>query len=75
MKPLSWKSRKLGFSIICIAALAAVAVAAAKFPAMIGLYPVFVGGVTAVAGLYLSSNIASQHVDSKLQQGLAAPKE
>jgi xanthine/uracil permease len=74
MKTTSWKSRKLGFSVICVVVLASVAVVAAIFPAIAGVYPALVGGITGVAGLYLAGNIAEQHVESKLLRGIP-PKE
>jgi hypothetical protein len=65
MKVPSWKSRKLGFSFFCVMVLAGVAMAAAHFPAIAGVYTVFVGGVTGIAGLYLGANVAELHVDGK----------
>ena len=67
MKVMNWKSRKLWFSVFCIGALAAVGVLAAWLPEIGGLYPVFVGGVTGIAGLYLGSNVATKHVNGKIQ--------
>ena len=60
-----YRSRKFWVAVLALVLLAVVAVAAQRIPALVGLYPTFVGGVCGVITAYFAGNIAHKHVASK----------
>ena len=60
------KSRKLWFSVFCVAVLFVGMAFIAYHEAAIGLYDTFVGGVVGLAGIYLAGNVGSKLMATKL---------
>jgi disulfide bond formation protein DsbB len=72
------KSRKLWFSVFSIAVIAVIGLAAGSYPGIVSIYSALVGGIVAVAGLYMTGNVTQKWVGAQAQPGLvaaaAAPK-
>jgi hypothetical protein len=64
-----WKSRKLWFSVFCVLVIAAVAIVAIRTesPTVHLVFEVTVGGVVAIAGLFLAGNVTGKWVSVKGQ--------
>ena len=58
-------SKKLWFSVGSVATLFAFPIIASHIPTMAPMYDAYVGGVIALAGLYLTGNIANKYVAVK----------
>lgn len=62
-------SKKFSFSVFSVIVIAAVGIAGHWLPEIVALYPTLVGGITAVAGLFLAGDVAAAHVASKVTLG------
>lgn len=64
MQHSGWKSRKLWFSVFCVLMIAVCAIAAmhVESPTVHLIFEVSVGGIVAVAGLFLTGNVAGKWV-------------
>lgn len=60
-----WKSRKLAFCTFAVFAMLGFALLTAPLPALTPLFDTFVGGVVAVAGLFLTGSVATKWVGTK----------
>jgi len=58
-------SRKLFVTLVAMVLVTAVAVASGWLPAIEGIYAIFVGAVTGIAGLYVTGNVGQKWVDKK----------
>lgn len=54
------KSRKLWFGVGCVLVLAAMVGVAARYAAVIGIYPEFAGAVVGIYGAYVGTNVANR---------------
>jgi hypothetical protein len=54
-------SKKLAFSTFCVLVISGMAVASHWVPELAVLYQTFVGGISAIAGLYLAGDVAAAH--------------
>jgi hypothetical protein len=70
IKDGGFKSRKLWFSVFAVVALFLGAGLAAWLPSVAPLYGELVGGIVAIAGLFLTGSVATKWVGSKLAQAL-----
>jgi hypothetical protein len=67
LKDHGFKSRKLAFSIFTILCVFAGLVLAGFWPTIQPMYDTLVGGVVAIAGLYLAGNIGQRFVATRTQ--------
>lgn len=63
--PSKWKSRKLHFSLLCLALITLGFVMAAYFPAAQAMYVQYVAGILGVLTLYLGGNVGNKYVVAK----------
>jgi hypothetical protein len=70
-----YKSRKLAFSFFAVITIFAGWIIAGKYPAMAALYDTFVGGVVAIAGLFLTGSVATKWVGTKAPADPPKPKK
>jgi divalent metal cation (Fe/Co/Zn/Cd) transporter len=61
-----YKSRKLWFSAFAIVAIFGGWIGAGLMPSLVPMFATFVGGVLGVAGLFLTGNVATKLVGTKV---------
>jgi putative Mn2+ efflux pump MntP len=69
-----WKSRKLAFSLFSVLTIFCGALIGARWQSFQPMYETLVGGVVAVAGLYLGGTIATKWVGIKAIQTPPTPE-
>lgn len=60
-----YASRKFWFSVGTSCAIAIAGLGCAKWPALVGVYPMYIGGMLAVLGAYCGANIGAKVVTGK----------
>jgi hypothetical protein len=60
-----FSSRKLFVTLVAMLLVTSVAVIAGYWPAIEGVYAIFVGAVTGIAGLYVTGNVGQRWVEGK----------
>jgi len=68
IEPNKWKSRKLRFSLLCLALITAGFFAREELASLEGVYAQFVTGVLGILTVYLGSNVSNKYVIGKSQQ-------
>jgi hypothetical protein len=62
-----FKSKKLWFTVFVISVLTLVTLLAQKLPVIVGIYPVFVGGLTGLTGMFLGADHLAKSLVTKFE--------
>jgi hypothetical protein len=74
-KDNGYRSRKLVFSVFSVATMVATWWVAGRNPALVPMYDTLVGGIVAVAGLYLAGSVGAKLVATKAPPSPVAAKK
>ena len=60
-----YKSRKFNLTVLGLILVTAVALSALKWPAIVAVFPTFVGGILGILSLYFTGNVINRYVVNK----------